>query len=103
MQKGEKMLYSLTEKLKFDTNPQIEIKGETITVKSDAETVLKLMDILKTKGELDASIASVELLFSKDDQKKIKKLNLQFGDYITLLEVAVSLALGEDPEKESGE
>ena len=33
----------ITEKLDFDTNPKIAIKGKEIEVNADAETVLKIM------------------------------------------------------------
>ena len=94
------MLYSLTEKLKFDENPVIEVKGKKLTVNADAETVLQLLDILQTRGETQAAIEAFELLFSEKDKKTIKGLKLQFKDYITLLTAAVDLALGEDPDKE---
>ena len=58
------MLYSLTEKLSFEENPQIKIKDKVITVKAEAETALKLMDLLDTEGEIKASIKAPELLFS---------------------------------------
>lgn len=92
------MTYSLTEKLNFADNPQIEIQGKKITVKADAVTVLELLDILNTKGETQAALEAAELLFSPRDQKTIQALNLQFADYVTLLTTAISLALGEDPD-----
>ena len=98
------MLYSLTDKLQFDANPQIEVKGKLLTVKSDARTVLKLMDIVNTKGEVDGALEAVGLLFSDKDKKVIDGLNLSMKDYITLVSVAIQLAVGEDPDAEqSGE
>ena len=94
------MTYNLTEKLNFDDNPTIAVRDKVITVKADAETVLTLLDILQTKGELSASQEAGKLLFSEKDQKTIKALKLSFGDYSKLIEVAVSLALGEDPDGE---
>lgn len=95
------MKYNLTEKLKMDEEPKIEINGKTITVKSDAETVLELLDLLQTQGELAATKQAFTLLFSEKDQKTIKALKLSFENYSKLLEVAVSLALGEDPDAPS--
>ena len=93
------MVYSLTDKLHFSEDPQIEIKGKTITVKSDAETVLELMDIITNKGELAASTAAFGLLFSEKDQKTIKALKLKVDDYVLLMETALTLALGNDPDE----
>lgn len=95
------MVYSLTEKLKFEDNPKIEISGKTLEVKADAETVLELIDLLQTRGEMAATTQSINILFSEKDQKTIKGLKLSFADYTMLLEAAVSLALGEDPDEDA--
>lgn len=95
------MVYSLTEKLNFEDNPQIQIKDKTITVKADAETALKLVDILDREGEMRASIKASELLFSPRDQKAIAGLNLNMRDYGVLLRTAIALCLGNDPDEDS--
>ena len=92
------MLYSLTDKLAFDEEPQIEIKGKRVTVKSDAITVLKLMDLLTKQDTTQAAIQAAEILFSDKDRKTIDSLKLSFKDYVTLLTTAMSLAAGEDPD-----
>ena len=97
------MLYSLTDKLNFNENPQIEIKGKTITVQADAETVLKLLSMIEEKGEMQATLEVVDLLFSPADKKTIHSLKLGFSDYVKLIEVATTLALGNDPDAEVGE
>lgn len=97
------MLYTLTDKLNFEENPQIEIKDKKITVKADAETVLKLLSLIEEKGETQATLQVVDLLFSPADKKTIHSLKLGFSDYVKLIEVATSLALGNDPDKELGE
>lgn len=95
------MIYSLTEKLKFDENPQIEVKGKKFTIQSDAETVLELIDVLNTRGEMQAAIDAFGILFTEKDQKAIKALKLKFDDYMLVLSTAISLALGEDPDEET--
>ena len=97
------MTYNLTDKLSFDKDPVIEINGKKVTVKSDAETVLELLDILQTQGETEATKSTAGLLFSEKDLKVIKGLKLSFKDYMTLLSTAVDLALGEDPDEAPGE
>ena len=94
------MKYTLTEKLNFKNNPVIVIKDKEIEVKADAESVLKLLDILNNNGEIDAALDAQEILFSEKDLKKLKSLNLQFSDFITVITAAISLALGEDPDEE---
>ena len=97
------MVYSLTDKLTFEDNPQIEICGKTVTVNADATTVLKLMDIVNTKGEVDGALEAVNLLFSAKDRKDIEGLGLSMNNYITLVSTAIQLAVGEDPDEEQGE
>ena len=95
------MLYSLTDKLKFAEDPQIEIKGKVITVKSDAETVLKLLDIVQNESPYDGAISAVDLLLSEKDKKTLKGLNLKISDYMKFTETMVDLALGNDPDEEN--
>lgn len=97
------MIYTLTDKLNFDENPKIKIKDKTIEVKADAETVLSILDIIKSSDEIEAAIKSADLLFSDKDLKTIKSLKLGFKDYTTVLATAINLALGEDPDKEENE
>lgn len=93
------MRYNLTEKLNFDEAPEIEIKGKIITVKSDAVTVLKVMSMAEEFGEAEMMVKARDLLFSEKDLKVIDKMNLNMADYITLMQTALSLALGEDPDE----
>lgn len=95
------MKYSLTDKLNFDDNPVIDIKGKLINVNSDAETVLKLMDLIESKGEMETSKEAPNLLFSEKDLKTIKDLKLQFNDYMTVISTAIALAIGEDPDADT--
>lgn len=98
------MLYSLTDKLKFHEKPQIEISGKVLTIDNSATTILELMDIATTKGDLEGAKATMRLLFGEKDKKVIEKLNLNIEDYITLASVAMDLALGNDPDADkSGE
>ena len=94
------MVYSLTDKLKFDENPQIEIKGKKVTVNAEAETALKLFDMVEAEGEIKATMKAFDLLFSEKDRKYIKSLKLSMNDYRTLLDVAMDLCVGNDPDED---
>ena len=94
------MLYSLTDKLKFNDDPQIAIKDKVITVKSDAVTVLKLLDVVKQTGEVEGAVSIMDLLLSEEDKAKVDSLNLKISDYIMVAETIIDLALGNDPEDE---
>ena len=92
------MVYDLTEKLRFDEDPVLVIGDTRLTVRSDAEVVLRLMDILRAQGEEDGAQKAVELLFTQADREKLSGLGLKLDDYIAVVRAAVRLALGEDPE-----
>ena len=94
------MVYDLTEKLKFDEDPVLVVKDTHLTVRSDAETVLRLMDALRDKGETAGAREAAELLLSAADRKKLESLHLRMDDYIRVIAAAVRLALGADPEEE---
>lgn len=95
------MAYSLTDKLTFEKNPQIEVNGIILTVNADAKTVLKVMDVVEKLDEIQAGIKAAELLFSKKDRDKIDSLNLNMKDYGTLIGTAMQLAVGENPDEEA--
>ena len=93
------MLYSLTDKLKFDENPRMEIKGVVLTVNADAETVLRLMEVVNNEGEIGAMLKAMDLLFSDRDKEQLKSLRLSMADFSEVISTAMSLALGEDPDE----
>jgi hypothetical protein len=95
------MRYTLTDKLKYRENPEIQIKDAVITVKSDAETVLKIMDVMQTEGEEAAGLKAADLLFSPADRKKLMRLSME--DYMTVVATAMTLAAGGNPDEEPGE
>ena len=97
------MIYSLTDKLKFEENPKIEIEGTILVVNSDAETVLKLMDVVNKKGEVEGALEAVNLLFSPKDRKELSDLKLSMADYTTVITTAMQLAVGQDPDEEQTE
>ena len=94
------MIYNLTEKLKFDADPKLVIKDVELTVNSDAETVLRLVDVMRTKGEMAGAAEALELLLSEKDRKKLTALHLKITDYVAVVRAAVQLALGNDPDEE---
>ena len=92
----------ITDKLAFDENPKLVVKGKELEVNADATTVLKIMGILGDGDNVQPSdvVKMYELIFSDTDRKKIDKMKLQFSDFQTLVFSAISLITGEE---ESGE
>ena len=97
-------IVDITEKLDFDTNPKLVIKGKEYEVNADAETVLKVMGTLSTKGATaDAILEMYNYIFSEKERKAIAKLNLQFNDFKKVIEAAINLIVNEDGEDDQGE
>lgn len=96
-------IIDITEKLNFEENPQIKIKNQTLEVNDSATSTLKLMGIL---SEADGNPTPLqlknmyEIIFSESDRKKIDKLNLNTGDWSTLIEAAINLIVGDQNEGE---
>lgn len=99
------MVYNLTDKLQFDADPVIRIRDVELTVKAGAEDVLKLIDGLEKLETLDDVKAAGEflkcepILFAEEDRKKLKGLGLKMPDYMKVLQTAISLATGQDPDE----
>lgn len=97
------MRYNITEKLKFNEDPVIQIKDVELKIKSDAEVVLELLDIVNNNGEIAAAVKAQELLFSAADAKKLRGLHLKAEDWLSVMSAAMQMAFGEDPDAEAGE
>lgn len=87
---------SITEKLNYKESPRLEIGDVVVCVNNDAATMLKVMQLVG--GEVGpADIVSLyELLFTKEERKKIESLKLNFEDFQTVLKAAISAVTGQD-------
>lgn len=92
----------ITDKLAFDENPKLVVKGKELEVNADASTVLVIMGTLGDGENVQPSdvVKMYELIFNETDRKKIDKMRLQFADFQTLVFSAISLITGEE---EAGE
>lgn len=94
----------ITDKLDFEENPVMVIKGQEIKVNNDALSVIKLMGITEEEelGDVEKITKSIPLLFDEEEREKLEKLNLSFRDYTLVFQKALALATGqyeEDLEK----
>ena len=85
----------ITDKLTFEENPSLEIKGKTIEVNADAPTMLKVMGLM---GREDPGIQEIMeafgLMFTEKSKKELDKLKLSFRDLIVVVQEAVQLIAG---------
>lgn len=86
----------ITDKLSFDENPKIAIKGQEFEVNADARTVLEIMGYFSNKSELEAVLSAYEKLFSEKDRKQIDKIKLPYKDLMVVVETAMNLVQGEE-------
>ena len=86
----------ITDKLTFDGNPQLEIKGKKLEVNVDAPTVLKVMGMMSNDDPgVEEILKTYDMMFPEASKKEIEKLKLNFSDLITVVQEAVSLIIGE--------
>ena len=93
--------YNLTEKMDFEENPKIVIKDTELEIKADAKTVLTLVSIAEeSNDDFIATMKGYEVIFSEADRKKIDKLKLNAHDFSILVNSALAIAMGQDPDEE---
>ena len=91
-------IIDITDKLAFEDNQKLVIKGKELEVNADATTVLKIMGILGDGENVQPNdvVKMYELIFGEADRKKIDKMKLQFLDFQTLVFSAIGLITGEE-------
>ena len=85
----------ITEKLSFNENPCLVIRGRELEVNTDAPTMLKVMGIMSNDDPgAEEIIGAYELVFPQASRDVIEKeLKLSF---IIVVQEAFNLVLGED-------
>lgn len=93
-------IIDITDKLDFESNPKIKIKGKEYEVNADAETVLKVMGLFGEEGRVTPAdvVKMYELIFMEKDRKEIAKLKLKFVDFQKVVMCAVNLITGNEGE-----
>ncbi|WP_394523667.1 hypothetical protein [Lacrimispora sp. JR3] len=90
----------ITEKLTFDGNPSLVIKGKKLEVNADAPTMLKVMGLMSTgQSGLSETLKTYDLMFPEKSQKEIEKLKLSFQDLTVVIQEAIGLITGEDVDQ----
>lgn len=87
----------ITEKLSFEGNPALIIKGKMLEVNADAPTMLKVMGLMAgddpgAKEILDA----YDMMFPEKSKKELEKLKLGFKDLIIVVQEAIQLISGAE-------
>jgi len=85
----------ITEKLSFEGNPALVIKGQKVEVNADAPTMLKVMGLMSADDPgANEILEAYELMFPEKSKEKIQKLKLNFKDLIIVVQEAVQIITG---------
>lgn len=85
----------ITDKLTFEGNPSLMIKGKKLEVNADAPTMLKVMGLMGCDNPgIDEILKTYDMMFPDKSKKEIEKLGLGFNDLIVVVQEAVGLIVG---------
>lgn len=86
----------ITEKLTFDGNPSLVIKGKKLEVNADAPTMLKVMALMSVDDpSMDEILKTYDMMFPEKSQKEIEKLRLNFNDLVVVIKEGINLITGD--------
>ena len=90
----------ITDKLKFEEKPRLRVKGVEIEINNKATDVLEITPTLQKKDNITTEdiYHLFDVLFSEDEQEKVKKLKLTLEDFGTFIIEAANVisATGDD-------
>lgn len=88
----------ITEKLSFEENPKLVIRGKELEVNADAATVLQIMGMLGEDTETTPKqvMDMYNLIFPRASREAIEALKLGFADFQVVVESALNLITGTD-------
>lgn len=85
----------ITDKLTFEGNPSLMVKGKKLEVNADAPTMLKVMGLMSAGDPgVDEILKTYDMMFPDKSKKEIEKLGLGFNDLIIVVQEAVGLIIG---------
>lgn len=89
-------MVDITEKLTFEGNPSLMIKGKKLEVNADAPTMLKVMGLMSTdEPGMDEILKAYDMMFPEKSQKEIEKLKLNFNDLVVVIKEGINLITGD--------
>lgn len=89
----------ITDKLSFEENPSLVIKGKVFEVNADAPTMLKVMGLMSADDPGAREILEAYgMMFPERSKKELERMKLGFKDLIVVVQEAVQLISGvEEP------
>lgn len=94
-------IIDITDKLTFDGNPSLKIRGKVLEINADAPTMLKIMGLMRNGDPGPKEVVDMyEMIFPEKSKREIEKLKLNFSDLITAVEAAVGLIIDTDGDSQ---
>lgn len=91
----------ITEKLSFEENPVLMIKGRQLEVHGDAPTVLKVMSIMdEEEPGIKEILDAYDLIFPEESKKTLNDMRPSFRDLTIIIQEAIALVIGEEDRGE---
>lgn len=89
----------ITDKLSFEENPSLVIKGKVLEVNADAPTMLKVMGLMSADDPgARETLEAYDMMFPERSKKELERMKLGFKDLIVVVQEAVQLISGvEEP------
>ena len=89
-------IVDIADKLSFDGNPKLVIKGKELEVNADAPTMLKVMGLLRNDDPgVQEVLDAYDMMFQEKARNEIDKMKLSFRDLMIVVQEAVSLITGD--------
>lgn len=89
-------IVDITDKLKFEENPKLVIKGEEFEVNTDAATVIEIIGAFEGDDEAKAVVKAYEKLFSVKAREKLADMKISMPDLSIIIKSAMELVQGGD-------
>lgn len=90
-------IVDITDKLTFDGNPSLKIKGKVLEVNADAPTMLKVMGLMGSEDPgVHEILSAYNMMFPEKSKKELEAMKLGFNDLVVVIQEAVSLIVGEE-------
>ena len=86
----------ITDKLTFDQNPALIIRGQELEVNADAPTMLKVMSLINGEGDdIEQIEVAYKLVFTEESRKIVEEMKLSVPDWMILVQEAMALITGD--------
>ena len=86
----------ITDKLTFDQNPALIIRGQELEVNADAPTMLNVISLINGEGDdIEQIEAAYKLVFTEESRKIVEEMKLSVPDWMILVREAMALITGD--------